>query len=55
MFGQYLKGIKMSFMRSKSCVPDKDTIPKYRMMPNRIGTETSLMVDLANRHKPIAK
>lgn len=55
MCGEYFKGIKSNFIRSYNCVPDNETIPKYKNIPNKTGTGIKIRTDLICRHKPIAK
>ena len=55
MCGEYFKGIKSNLMRSYNCVPDNETIPKYKNIPNKTGTGIKLRTDLICKHKPIAR
>ena len=46
MCGEYFKGIKSNFIRSYNCVPDNETIPKYKNIPNKTGTGIKIRTDL---------
>ena len=51
--GQYLNGIKINLILSYNCVPDNDTMPKYKNIPKRTGTGMSLSRNLPLRHKAL--
>ena len=53
--GQYFEGININLILSKSWVPDKETIPKYKNIPNKTEIGIILRAVLANKHKPERK
>lgn len=52
-FGQYLKGVKINLILSNNCVPDNDTIPKYKNTPNKTGIGINFNKNFAFRQRPL--